>query len=234
MSARRRLAAAIGARDLREGPDRNPRASLVLSEGDATEQAFVRGQVLFEQGGPADALFFVRRGKIKRAVVSEHGKEGVIGILEAGDFCGENCLAGQPVRLASAKAMTDGLALRIERATAARLLQENAEFAAAFTSYLLSRNLRIESDLIDQLFHSSEKRLARLLLILAGAGKEGAPKPVDPPISQEMLAEMIGTTRSRVSHFMNKFRQLGLISYNGHSGQLEVHKSLSSVVLDED
>ncbi|BCJ92361.1 Crp/Fnr family transcriptional regulator [Terrihabitans soli] len=218
---------------MHEGPDRKSQASLALAESDAPEAGFSKGQVLFAQGQPADALFFIRRGKIKMNVLSEHGKEGVIAILEAGDFCGENCLAGQSLRTASAKAMTDGAVLRIERATALRLLKDNPEFGARFLSYVLARNLRIEADLIDQLFNSSEKRLARLLLIL-GAGKNGSAGAIDPPISQEMLAEMIGTTRSRVSHFMNRFRQLGYISYNGHSGQLEVHKSLNSVVLEEE
>lgn len=199
-----------------------------------TEFSFRRGQRLFAQGAAADALFLIRRGKVKITVLSEHGKEAVIAILNPGDFCGENCLVGEALRTASAEAMTDCSALRIEREAALQLLQQDAAFSDTVVRYLLARNMRIESDLIDQLFNSSEKRLARLLLILAGAGKESAPKPVEPPISQEMLAEMIGTTRSRVSHFMNKFRQHGFISYNGHNGQLEVHKSLSSVVLNGD
>jgi CRP-like cAMP-binding protein len=223
---------------LRNGFDSNHQTLLAsataLEVGGATELSFRRGQRLFAQGATADALFFVRRGKVKVTVLSEHGKEAVIAILEAGDFCGESCLAGQTLRTASAEAMMDSAALRIDRDAALQLLQHNAAFSNIVVGYLLARNMRMESDLIDQLFNSSEKRLARRLLILAGAGKESVPKPVEPPISQEMLAEMIGTTRSRVSHFMNKFRQHGFISYNGHSGQLEVHKSLSSVVLNAD
>jgi CRP-like cAMP-binding protein len=196
--------------------------------------AFARGQSLFAQGEPAEGVFLIQRGKVKVTVLSETGKEAVIAILGDGDFCGENCLAGQPLRTASAEAMTECTALRIDRATAVRLLQSKSEFSDLFVGYLLARNARVESDLIDQLFNSSEKRLARLLLILAKPGKPHASGPIDPPLSQEMLAEMIGTTRSRVSHFMNKFRQLGFIKYNGHSGQLEVHESLSNVVLDSD
>jgi CRP/FNR family transcriptional regulator, cyclic AMP receptor protein len=210
-----------------------PAFMMAMEEGRATEHSFRRGQALFVQGARADALFYIRHGKVKVTVLSEHGKEAVIAILEAGNFCGENCLVGQTLRTASTEAMTDCTALRIDRDAALQLIQNNAGFSDVVLRHLLARNMRIESDLIDQLFNSSEKRLARLLLILAGAGKEGATRSVEPPISQEMLAEMIGTTRSRVSHFMNKFRQLGFISYNGHSGQLEVHKTLSSVVVGD-
>jgi CRP/FNR family transcriptional regulator, cyclic AMP receptor protein len=218
---------------MRNGSDFSPQALptfvKALQDSGAAELTLRRGQTLFAQGARADALFYIRLGKVKITVLSEHGKEGVIGILKAGDFCGESCLAGETVRLASAEAMTDCVALRIERDATLQLLQQNTAFSDTVVRYLLARNMRIESDLIDQLFNSSEKRLARLLLILAGADKENAPRSVEPPISQEMLAEMIGTTRSRVSHFMNKFRQNGFISYSGHNGQLEVHKSLSSV-----
>jgi CRP/FNR family cyclic AMP-dependent transcriptional regulator len=192
-----------------------------------------RGAALFTQGDPADCVFYIRHGKVKMSVLSEHGKEAVIALLDDGDFCGENCLAGQVSRAASAEALTDCTVLRIEKTDAARLIQEDSAFSGLFTAYLLARNVRVESDLVDHLFNSSEKRLARLLLILANFGKDGASGAVDAPISQEMLAEMIGTTRSRVSYFMNRFRQLGFISYSGHSGQLEVNRSLINVVLDD-
>lgn len=219
---------------MREAPERNPPTARVFSNpgSEAAELTFARGERLFVQGEPANAVFLIRRGKVKVTVLSETGKEAVIAILDAGDFCGENCLAGQTLRAASAEAMTDCAAQRIERTAAARLLHDNAEFSEGFVAYLLVRNARVESDLIDQLFNSSEKRLARLLLILAKSGRGLAAGPIDPPLSQEMLAEMIGTTRSRVSHFMNKFRQAGFIKYNGHNGQLEVHESLIKIVVD--
>jgi CRP/FNR family transcriptional regulator, cyclic AMP receptor protein len=192
---------------------------------------FRADQVLFAQGDPADSVFYVREGRVKITVLSEEGKEAVVAIHGSGDFCGEGCLGGQNVRMASAVAMTNGTAMRIEKATIIRLIHDNAEFSELFTAYLLARTLRVEADLVDQLFNSSEKRLARLLLILANFGKEGKPEAIIPQISQETLAEMIGTTRSRVSFFMNKFRQLGFIDYNG---SLEVHSSLLSVVLGDE
>jgi len=169
-----------------------------------------------------------RAAEIKITVLSEQGKEAVITILQPGDFCGEGCLTGQNVRMSSGKAMTDAVVARLDKNSVIRMLHENKEFSEPFTAYLLARNIRVEADLVDQLFNSSEKRLARLLLILANFGKEGRPEPILPSISQETLAEMIGTTRSRVSFFMNKFRQLGFIDYNGH---IEVHSSLLHVVL---
>jgi CRP/FNR family transcriptional regulator, cyclic AMP receptor protein len=200
------------------------------ANGGATAVKFREDQALFEQGTPADSVFYIQEGSVKIAVLSEQGKEAVVAILTAGDFCGEGCLAGQAVRMASVVAMTDGVATRLEKAAVVRMLHDNREFSELFTAHLLARNIRVEADLVDQLFNSSEKRLARLLLLLANFGKEGKPEPVIPPISQEMLAEMIGTTRSRVSSFMNKFRQLGFIEYNG---SIKVHSSLLNMVLHE-
>jgi len=188
-------------------------------------------QTIFSQGDSADALFFIQKGKVKITTVSRHGKEAVVAILSKADFFGEGCLAGQPLRISTAAAIVDCIIARLEKAEVIRVLHEQPAFSELFMRYLLARNIRMEADLIDQLFNSSEKRLARLLLLLANFGKEGAPQPVLAAISQETLAEMIGTTRSRVSHFMNKFRRLGFIEYNGH---LEVHSSLLSVVLHED
>ena len=189
-----------------------------------------KDQVLFAQGDPADAVFYIQSGKVKMTVVSEHGKEAVVALLEIGSFFGEGCLNGQPRRLARATAFTEAGVLRIPKDEMVRVLRTEPAFAARFLSYLLQRNSRIEEDLIDQLFNSSEKRLARVLLLLANFGKDSEPEPVLPKISQEVLAEMIGTTRSRVSFFMNKFRKLGFIEYND---TLEVHQSLLNVVLHD-
>ena len=168
------------------------------------------GQVIFSQGDPADALFYIQKGKVKVTTLSSHGKEAVVAILGAGDFFGEGCLAGQPLRISTVAAMVDSSIARLDKAAVIRVLHEQPAFSELFMAYLLARNIRMEADLIDQLFNSSEKRLARLLLLLANFGKEGRPQPVVAKISQETLAEMIGTTRSRVSFFMNKFRRLGL------------------------
>ena len=189
-----------------------------------------KDQVLFAQGDPADAVFYIQSGKVKMTVVSEHGKEAVVALLQIGSFFGEGCLNGQPRRLATATAFTKAAVLRIAKDEMVRVLRTESAFAARFLSYLLQRNSRIEEDLIDQLFNSSEKRLARVLLLLANFGKDSEPEPVLPKISQEVLAEMIGTTRSRVSFFMNKFRKLGFIEYND---TLEVHQSLLNVVLHD-
>jgi CRP/FNR family transcriptional regulator, cyclic AMP receptor protein len=199
--------------------------------GVASDIKFRKDQAFFAQGDPADSVFYVQEGRVKVTVLSEQGKEAVIAILEAGDFCGEGCLGGQLVRMASVVAMTDCVAARLEKAAVIRMMHEDTQFSEQFTAHLLARNIRVEADLVDLLFNSSEKRLARLLLILANFGKEGRPEPIIPTISQETLAEMIGTTRSRVSFFMNKFRQLGFIDYNGH---IEVHSSLLNVVLHDD
>jgi len=184
--------------------------------------------VIFAQGDAADSVFYIRKGKIKIVVVSKQGKEAVVAILGTDEFVGEGCLIGQTKRLATASAMTECVTMRVDKAQLQRVLQEEPAFSNMFVSHILARNARVEEDLVDQLFNSTEKRLARLLLLLANFGKEGRPEPLIAKISQETLAEMIGTTRSRVSHFMNKFRKAGFIDYNGH---LEVHSSLLSVVL---
>jgi len=187
-------------------------------------------QVVFAQGDDADSVFYVKKGKVKVTVVSKQGKEAVVAILGTDEFLGEGCLIGQPKRLATATAMTDCVTMRVTKSEILQVLQDEPTFSAMFISRILTRNARVEEDLVDQLFNSTEKRLARVLLLLANFGKEGRPEPVVAKISQETLAEMIGTTRSRVSHFMNKFRQMGFIDYNGH---LEVHSSLLSVVLND-
>ena len=185
-------------------------------------------QVLFTQGDNADSLYYIQKGKLKLSVVSNRGKEAVVAILEPGAFFGEGCLAGQQVRMSTASALVPCSLMRVEKASMVSILVEQPLFAELFLSYVLSRNIRIEEDLVDQLFNSSEKRLARLLLLLANFGKEGKPELVIAKISQEMLAEMIGTTRSRVSFFMNKFRKLGFIEYNGG---LKIHSSLLNIIL---
>jgi CRP/FNR family cyclic AMP-dependent transcriptional regulator len=190
--------------------------------------AHPKKQVIFAQGDSADAVFYIKKGRVKVTVVSTQGKEAVVAILGMDEFVGEGCLIGQSKRLATASAMTDCVIMRVDKAEIHRVLQEEPTFSQMFVSHILARNARIEEDLVDQLFNSTEKRLARVLLLLANFGKEGRPEPINAKISQETLAEMIGTTRSRVSHFMNKFRDLGFIEYNGH---LEVHSSLLSVFL---
>ena len=189
---------------------------------------FRRDQVVFAQGDVADAVFYIQKGQVKVVVISEQGKEAVVGIFGPGQFFGEGCMNGHLVRIATTTAMEDCLVTVITKAAMLAVLHDQPKFSEMFMAYLLTRNSRIEEDLIDQLFNSSEKRLARLLLLLANFGKEGSPQPIIPNISQETLAEMIGTTRSRVSFFMNKFRKLGLISYNG---KIEVHSSLLNAVL---
>jgi CRP/FNR family transcriptional regulator, cyclic AMP receptor protein len=190
-------------------------------------------QKVFSQGDPADAIFYIQNGKVKLTVVSKQGKEAVIAIVGDDDFFGEGCLAGQPLRMATATAMSACAIVRLEKQGTLRVLHDEPTFSELFVSYLLSRNTRLEEDLVDQLFNSSEKRLARVLLLMANFGKEGKPLPVIPQISQETLAEIVGTTRSRVSYFMNKFRKLGLINYNGGLDGLEVHSSLMSIVLHD-
>jgi len=187
-----------------------------------------KDQIVYTQGEPADSVFYIESGQVKKTVVSEQGKEAVVALLGTGDFFGEGCLAGEVRRLATVSAMTKSVIARISKADIIHVIHEEPAFAELFIAHLLARNSRVEEDLVDQLFNSSEKRLARILLLLANFGKEGTPEPVIAKISQETLAEMIGTTRSRVSFFMNRFRQLGLIDYNG---QIEVHRSLLNVVL---
>jgi CRP/FNR family cyclic AMP-dependent transcriptional regulator len=193
--------------------------------------AFPRKQAIFTQGDAADAVFYIQQGKVRLTVVSTIGKEATLGILNEGDFFGEGCLAGQPLRMGSATAMTDSELMRIDKKAMMLALHREHTLSDLFTAYLLGRNIRYEEDLVDQLFNSSEKRLARTLLLLAHFGKEGVPEAVVPKISQETLAEMVGTTRSRVSFFMNRFRKLGFVDY-GESG-LQVHSSLLNVVLHD-
>jgi CRP-like cAMP-binding protein len=188
------------------------------------------GQNVYAQGDGANSVFYIQTGKVKVSVVSEHGREAVVALLGNADFFGEGCLAGQKLRLATATTMTESVIVQIAKADIIRTIHEEPAFAELFIAYLLARNTRVEEDLVDQLFNSSEKRLARTLLLLANFGSEGEPSPILAKISQETLAEMIGTTRSRVSSFMNKFRKLGFIDYNGH---IEVHRSLLNAVLHE-
>jgi CRP/FNR family transcriptional regulator, cyclic AMP receptor protein len=191
---------------------------------------FEKGQRIFEQGDIADAVYYLQQGKIKLAVLSDQGKEAVVGILEPGQFFGESCLNGHKLRISTTTAMERCVVTAIKRTVMIALLHDEPAFSEFFMAYLLTRNIRIEGDLIDQLFNSSERRLARMLLLLANFGKEGIPQRISPNISQETLADMIGTTRSRVSFFMNKFRKLGLINYNGH---IEVNTALLTAVLHE-
>jgi CRP/FNR family transcriptional regulator, cyclic AMP receptor protein len=208
----------------------DPKVFLATVNGGRSISKYRMNQKVFSQGTPADAVFYIQKGKVKVTVLSEQGKEAVVAVLGPDEFCGEGCLTGQPVRLATATAMTECEIMRLEKAAMIRVLHEEPAFSEMFVSHLLARTIRVEADLVDQLFNSSEKRLARALLLLANFGKEGEPEPILAKISQETLAEMIGTTRSRVSAFMNKFRELGLIDYNG---RIEVHRSLLNVVLHE-
>ena len=187
---------------------------------------------VFWQGEPADSVFYIRKGKVKIAVTSQQGKEAIVATLDQGDFFGEGCLAGQPLRIASAIALNDCTLVRIEKALMTRMLHDEHDISELFVTHLLSRNIRFEGDLVDQLFNSSEKRLARILLLLAHFGKESRSETVHPGINQENLAQMVGTTRSRVSHFMNKFRELGFVEYTG-SGGVTVNSGLLSVVLHD-
>jgi CRP/FNR family transcriptional regulator, cyclic AMP receptor protein len=208
----------------------DPKAFLAkVGEGRAIAR-YRNNQIVFSQGDPADAVFYIQKGKLKVTVVSEQGKEAVVAILGPDEFFGEACLAGQVQRIATVATMTESVIVRMEKAAIVRVIHEEPAFSEMFIAHLLGRTIRVEADLVDQLFNSSEKRLARLLLLLANFGKEGAPVPMIAKISQETLAEMIGTTRSRVSFFMNNFRKLGLIDYNGG---IEVHSSLLNVVLHD-
>lgn len=192
--------------------------------------AYPRKKIVFAQGTAANSVFYIKKGKVKVSVVNKQGKEAVVALLGAGEFLGEGCLIGQPIRLATATAMSECVVMQVDKTEIQRVLHDEPAFSGMFVSHILARNARVEEDLVDQLFNSTEKRLARLLLMLANFGKEGRPEPILAKISQETLAEMIGTTRSRVSYFMNKFRNLGFIKYNGH---LEVHTSLLGVLLAE-
>jgi CRP-like cAMP-binding protein len=206
----------------------DPKAFLSKVNGGRAVSDCRKDQIVFRQGDPSDAVFYIQTGKVKKTVVSEQGKEAVVAILEVGDFFGEGCLAGEVLRLSTVSVLTKSVIVRISKEDITRVIHEEPAFAELFIAHLLARNSRVEEDLVDQLFNSSEKRLARTLLLLANFGKEGKPEPIIAKVSQETLAEMIGTTRSRVSFFMNKFRKLGLIDYNG---SIEIHSSLLNVVL---
>lgn len=206
----------------------DPKVFLATVNGGRTHSKYAKNRVIFAQGDPADSIFYLRAAKVKIVVTSDQGKEAVVAVLRPGEFFGECCLIGQLLRLATATTMTECAVMRLQKAEMIRVLHAEPTFAEVFTAHLLTRNSRVEEDLVDQLFNSSEKRLARALLLLANFGKEGRPEPVATNISQETLADMIGTTRPRVSFFMNKFRKLGFIDYNG---ELRVHSSLLSVVL---
>jgi CRP/FNR family transcriptional regulator, cyclic AMP receptor protein len=208
----------------------DPKAFLAKVGAGKTILKFEKNQHVFEQGDVADTVLYIQKGSVKLTVLSEQGKEAVVGILEPGQFFGEGCLNGHPLRIATTTAMEECVITSITKEAMIAALHTEPKFSELFMAYLLTRNSRVEEDLIDQLFNSSEKRLARLLLLLAHFGKEGRPQPILVEISQETLAEMIGTTRSRVSYFMNKFRKLGLISYNG---KIEVHNSLLNAVLHD-
>jgi CRP-like cAMP-binding protein len=214
-------------------PPFDPKIFLAKVGEGRTIADYQENQVVFSQGDPADAIFFIQNGQVKLTVVSKQGKEAVIALVGTRDFFGEGCLSGQPLRMATATAMSVCAIVRLEKTPTMRVLHDEPSFSELFLSYLLSRNTRLEEDLVDQLFNSSEKRLARVLLLMANFGKEGTPLSVIPKISQETLAEIVGTTRSRVSFFMNKFRKLGLINYNGGLDGLKVHSSLLSIVLHD-
>lgn len=208
----------------------DPHAFLAKVGTGKTILKYRKGRLIYAQGEEADRIFYIQSGKVKVTVVSEQGKEAVVGMLEAGQFFGEGCLNGQAVRVGTARAMEECVITSITRKAMLSALRKEPRFSELFVAYLVTRSNRIEEDLIDQLFNSSEKRLARLLLLLANFGKDGRPTPIDASINQATLADMIGTTRSRVSFFLNKFRRLGLISYNG---KIEVHRSLLNAVLYE-
>ena len=211
-------------------PPFDPKAFLAKANDGRTISEYRKNQIVFSQGDLADSVFYIHDGKVKVTVISEQGKEAVVAVLGSDEFCGEGCLTGQPRRVATATAMTECKIMRLEKAAMIQVLHDEPAFSEMFVSHLLARTLRVEADLVDQLFNSSEKRLARALLLLANFGKEGKPETIIAKVSQETLAEMIGTTRSRVSQFMNKFRKLGFIKYNG---TMEVHSSLLSVVLHD-
>jgi CRP/FNR family cyclic AMP-dependent transcriptional regulator len=211
--------------------DFDPKQFLAIIGEGRKVVAFLKTQIIFTQGDATDAVFYIQKGRVRLTVVSESGKEATLGIMKEGDFFGEGGLAGQPLRMGSAIAMTDCELMRIDKKAMMLALHQEPTLSDLFTAYLLGRNIRYEADLVDQLFNSSEKRLARTLLLLAHFGKEGVPETVVPKISQETLAEMVGTTRSRVSFFMNRFRKLGFVDYG--EGGLQVHSSLLTVVLHD-
>ena len=208
----------------------DPEGIIAKLNGGKSEAAYQRDQIVYSQGEPADGVFCVQSGKIKVTVVSEEGKEAVVAILLPGSFCGEECLTGHKLRISTVRALTECRLVRMAKAATMRALHDDHQFSQLFTSYLMERNIRVQEDLVDQLLNSTEKRLARLLLILANYGKEERPDPIVPKINQETLAEMIGTSRTHVNFFMNKFRQLGFIEYNG---DIKVNRSLLNMLLHE-
>ena len=208
----------------------DPKTFLSTIDRGRTIATVPKKQAIFVQGDSSDAVFYIQRGRVKLTVVAKSGKEATLGILNEGVFFGEGCLAGQPVRMCSATAETDCSLMRVDKKSMMEVIHREPAFSDMFVSYLLRRNIRYEEDLVDQLFNSSEKRLARILLLLAHFGKDGKPEVAIPKISQETLAEMVGTTRGRVNFFMNRFRKLGFVRYNG---ELEVHSSLLNVVLHD-
>jgi CRP-like cAMP-binding protein len=208
----------------------DPEAIIARINGGKSEAGYQRDQIVYSQGQAADSVFYVRSGKIKVTVVSEEGREAVVAILLPASFCGEECLTGHKLRMSTVKALTDCRLVRMAKAATMRALHEDQQFSELFTAYLMERNIRVQEDLVDQLLNSTEKRLARLLLILANYGKEDRPDPIVPKINQETLADMIGTSRTHVNFFMNKFRQLGFIEYNG---DIKVNRSLLDLLLHE-
>src|ERR1700726_2215829 len=216
----------------KSAPD--PEGIIAKLNGGKSEAAYQRDQIVYSQGEPADSVFYVQSGKVKVTVVSEEGKEAVVAILLPGSFCGEECLTGHTLRISTVKTLTECQLVRMAKASIVRALHEDHQFSELFTAYLMERNIRVQEDLVDQLLNSTEKRLARLLLILANYGKEDRPDPIVPKISQTTLAEMIGTSRTHVNHFMNKFRELGLIEYDGDArGEIKVNRSLLNMLLHE-
>ena len=212
----------------------DPQHILARIDGGKSDSKYQSGQIVYSQGDPAAFVFYVRAGRVRVAIVSEEGKEAVVAIHLPGNFCGEECLTGHKLRLATVTALTECELVRLPKASVIRALHDDMEFSELFTTYLLERNIRVQEDLVDQLLNSTEKRLARHLLILANYGKEDRPDPIVPKINQETLAEMIGTSRTHVNHFMNKFRQLGLIEYNGDPrGEIKVNRSLLNLLLHE-
>jgi CRP/FNR family cyclic AMP-dependent transcriptional regulator len=205
-------------------------AIIARMDGGRSDARYQRDQIVYSQGDPADGVFYVELGRVKVTVVSEEGKEAVVAILPPGSFCGEECLTGHTLRVSTVKALTECTLVRIAKASIVRALHDDRQFAELFTTYLIKRNIKVQEDLVDQLLNSTEKRLARLLLILANYGKEDRPDPILPKINQETLAEMIGTSRTHVNFFMNKFRQLGFIEYNG---DIKVNRSLLNVLLHD-
>jgi CRP/FNR family cyclic AMP-dependent transcriptional regulator len=207
---------------------------LARIDGGKSESKYQRDEIAYSQGDPADSVFYVRIGRVKVTIVSEEGKEAVVAIFQPGAFCGEECLTGHKLRIATVTALTECVLIRLPKASIIRALHDDPAFSELFTTYLMERSIRVQEDLVDQLLNSTEKRLARLLLILANYGKEDRPDPIVPKINQETLAEMIGTSRTHVNFFMNKFRQLGFIEYDGDTkGEIKVNRSLLNMLLHE-